>query len=104
MVRYVALATPQVVDEHVLPQGRIISDDSCQAGGEKIEERLDSRGREPIGRWVDDIRSRLHVVGDVVKWLTDSSRRLLEKGLGDEITETYRVVPRCQRSRRRYLS
>ena len=39
-----------------------------QAGGEEVEERLDPHGREPIGRWVDDLRSRLRVVGDVVGW------------------------------------
>ena len=66
MVRHVALATPKVVDEHVLPPGRMVGDDGRQAGGEEVEERLDPNGREPIGRWVDDLRSRLWVVSDAV--------------------------------------
>ena len=48
------------MDEHVLLPGRMICDDGRQADGEEVEERL--------GRWVDDLRSRLRVVGDVVGW------------------------------------
>ena len=55
-----------IVDEHVLLPGRRVYDDGRQADGEEVEERLDPRGREPIGRWVDDLRSRLWVVGDAV--------------------------------------
>ena len=44
----------------------MVGDDGRQAGGEEVEERLNSRGRDPIGRWVDDLRSRLWVVGDDV--------------------------------------
>ena len=55
-----------VVDEHVPLPGRMVCDDGRQADGEEVEERLDPRGREPIGRWVDDLRSRPWVVGDAV--------------------------------------
>ena len=61
-MRHVALATPKVVDEHVLLPGRMVCDDGRQADGEEVEERLRPRGREPIGRWVD----RLWVVGDAI--------------------------------------
>ena len=47
-----------VVDERVLLPGRMVCDDGRQADGEEVEERL--------GRWVDDLRSRLWVVGDAV--------------------------------------
>ena len=66
MVWHVELATPKVVDENVLPPGRMVGGYSRQDGGEEVEERLDPHGREPIGQRVDDLRSRMRVVGDVV--------------------------------------